>query len=219
MIWNTGPLQGGHLECMRFFHLVLPPRSAHLEGCSGGHALIASAPVRPARARAGADAYQTSQGMVKDTLRRPSPWKSPCRADHRARSGHSSHGALHATAVVYRRPPVVRSLPPSANRQIADFERAYGLCLRIPSHAHSGDGHTRADAHVETRPATADTTTQTCAAATPTSGPCWSGPLGLCGLGPVRAPGATQTPRRPRHRPHRQRPVRADRPPMVETTG
>lgn len=46
-------------------------------------------------------------------------------------------------AATYRRPPVIRGLSPSANRQIADFERARGLAPGTVARAFSRWASTR----------------------------------------------------------------------------
>jgi hypothetical protein len=115
----------------------------------------------------------------------PVPWKSPCLADHRARSGHSCRDAPRAADLqlstdglqsyeVSRLLSIVRSVTSNAST----------VSTQVPSPAHSDDGPTPADAHVETRPRTTDTTTRTCAVATTTSEPSWSGPPGLFGPRP-----------------------------------
>ena len=112
------------------------------------------------------------------------PWKSPCLADHRARSGHSYRDATHTADLQLFTGPQSYEVSPSPPIVRSRTSNAPTACILVPSPAPSGDGHTQANAHIETQPPTTDTTTRTSAATITTSELCWNGPRGPSDPGP-----------------------------------
>ncbi|MEY9846496.1 hypothetical protein ABH940_003583, partial [Streptacidiphilus sp. BW17] len=180
-------------------HLRLPTRNTRslvftpstLPRNSQGHTMHPStraAPANTPKAPATARSIETSRYMPlgsRRTLHYPVPWKSPCLADHRARSGHGYRDAPHA-ADLQLSTDGLRSYGGSRLLRIVRSltSNAPTACTPGPSPTPSGDGPTPAGVRIETRHPTTDLTTRTCAAAITTSGRCWSGPPVLSGPGP-----------------------------------
>jgi hypothetical protein len=152
------------------------------------HPAAGAAPVNIPTAPTTDRAIETSSDIPlgsRRTLQYSVPWKSPCLADHRARSGHGYRDAPHAPDLQLSTDDLLSygdSRPLRIVRSL--ISKAPTACPLGPSPTPSGDGPTPVGVHAETWHPTTDMTTPTCAAAITTSGRCWSGPPVLSGPGP-----------------------------------